>query len=232
MVEAFWIEEVKTSEFLRVAAGKEIGHKIGDMVDEKTTKLIKDAGIHPVLHQFSKGSAASRSMGDFWLEANGTYNPVNVKAGQFGMKGNPNLVSIKRVLKGLASCRIDSYYLLIMKIATADEAHTPHVYFVDMFDFLDFTNYNSGPGQLMLKEGAFYGEVDRLYSEGKYFPEPRLSIAEKVLRLYAKLEAGDIALTLERDKKRLAITQLVNDYPGLITKEIQMQKQKETYFLG
>ncbi len=155
LTEDYWFAEVQEPEFMRIAAGKEIGHKIGDMVDEKTTQLLKDCGKFTILHQQSGGAAASRSMGDLWVEADGIYNPVNIKAGEYGKNGQPNLVSLKRVLTALADCLIDSYYLLIMKIGRSDSGFLPHVYFVDMLDFLDYTVFDSGPGQMMLKEAHF-----------------------------------------------------------------------------
>ena len=78
LTEQYWVTEVRTAEFVRIAAGKEIGHKIGDMVDEKTTQLLKDCGRFDIRHQQSRGQAASRSMGDLWLEAGFIYNPVNI----------------------------------------------------------------------------------------------------------------------------------------------------------
>lgn len=147
LTERYWATEVRTAEFVRIAAGKEIGHKIGDMVDEKTTRLLKDCGRFDIRHQQSRGQAAGRSMGDLWLEAGFIYNPVNIKAGEYGRNGQPNLVSLKRVLVALAGCLIDSYYLLIMKVGQTASGYEPHVYFVDMLDFLDYTVFNSGPGQ-------------------------------------------------------------------------------------
>src|SRR5450830_966310 len=103
--EDYWASEVKEPEFIRIAAGKEIGHKIGDMVDEKTTQLLKDCGKFNILHQQSNGAAASRSMGDLWLEAGGVYNPVNIKAGEYGKNGQPNLVSLRTYPCRVAAAR-------------------------------------------------------------------------------------------------------------------------------
>lgn len=232
LVKDYWTTEVKTPEFIRIAAGKEIGHKIGDMVDEKTTALLKATGRYTILHQQKDGEAASRSMGDFFLDAGGVYNPVNIKAGEYGKNGQPNLVSLKRVLSALAACAIDSYYLLIMKIRHTGSDYSPHVYFVDMLDFLEYTVFNSGPGQMMLKESQFYPAVDALYAQGKYAPEPDRTVSEKVETLYAMLERADAQLTLDRDKKRKMVKEQVVRYSAIPAPTITKQKQKEYFDLG
>src|SRR5579862_2487962 len=37
----FWTQEIATPEFTAIASGKEIGHRIADLVDEKTTALLE-----------------------------------------------------------------------------------------------------------------------------------------------------------------------------------------------
>ena len=40
LTEDFWTEHVKDKAFQDIASGKEIGHRIADYVDEKTTELL------------------------------------------------------------------------------------------------------------------------------------------------------------------------------------------------
>jgi hypothetical protein len=232
LVEEYWKAQVQTPEFVRIAAGKEIGHKIGDMVDEQTTALLKATGRYTILHQHKDGVAASRSMGDFWMEAGGVFNPVNIKAGEYGKNGQPNLVSLKRVLSALAECVIDSYYLLIMKIRHTGTEYSPHVYLVDMLDFLEYTVFNSGPGQMMLKEAQFYPAVDALYAKGLYAPTPGRTVPEKIDTLFSMLERADVQLLIDREKKRTRVKEQVFRYSAMATPSIIKQKQKEYFALG
>ncbi len=171
-------------------------------------------------------------MGDLWLEAGGVYNPVNIKAGEYGKNGQPNLVSLKRVLTALADCLIDSYYLLIMKIERTSAGFVPHVYFVDMLDFLDYTVFNSGPGQMMLKEAYFYPAIDALRAKGEHAPHPVLSVAEKVEKLYATLEQADRQLFIDRERKRAQIGQCCARFRTNGDTTISRSQQIEGFQLG
>jgi len=157
---------------------------------------------------------------------------INIKAGEYGKSGQPNLVSLKRVLVALANCLIDSYYLLIMKVERTESGYEPHVYFVDMLDFLDYTVFNSGPGQMMLKEAHFYPAVDALYSEGRYAPEPILSLSEKVEKLYATLERADQQLYSDRERKRAQIQEMCFRYSELPDPKISRSRQEISFDLG
>ena len=127
------------------------------------------------------------------------------QGGEFGKNGQLNLVQFKkRVLSALSRCLINSYYLLIMKIEQRPDGYVPHVYLVDMLDFLDFTGFASGPGQRMLREALFYSGVDEPYEEGRH-PVSRVSLTERASRPFEVLEAADPTPTLERDRECLTI---------------------------
>lgn len=112
---AYWRCEVQKPEIIAIAQGKEIGHRLADPVDEKTTALV--TLDHLTSHQRdAHGRQRSRSMGDVWLYDRGIYHPVNVKVEIVGSEGQPNLVSLKKVLDAVMARRIDSYYLLIVKL--------------------------------------------------------------------------------------------------------------------
>jgi hypothetical protein len=109
-VQKFWNEEVKKEWFITMAQGKEIGHRIADPVDDKTTGWL--AVNYTTRYQRDKrGEKLPRSMGDIWLENNGIYHPINVKTGVSSTNGQPNVVSLKKLLESLFLRQIDSYYL-------------------------------------------------------------------------------------------------------------------------
>ena len=79
----YWRDEFRKPEILGIAKGKEIGHRLADLVDEKTTALLTVNYL--TKHQRdAQGRKRSRSMGDIWLWDNGIYHPVNVKTGIIG----------------------------------------------------------------------------------------------------------------------------------------------------
>lgn len=106
-VHAFWIEQCQKSDFKDIAQGKEVGHRIADYVDEQTVRMLE--GHFDCLHEVSQnGDKKPRSMGDVWIKSNGVYNPLNVKSGEKGSNGQPNLVALGRLLMYLTKGYIDS----------------------------------------------------------------------------------------------------------------------------
>lgn len=204
LTRAFWEARVATEEFHNLFRGKEIGHRIADYVDENTTAMLEKS--FDVLHEVdAKGKKRSRSMGDVWVKSNGIYNPVNVKAGEADMNGQPNMVSLTKLIEAILHGEVDSYYLLIVKMDRVEKTTkagmatkaliTPHVYLVDMLDYLNFITFDSGPGQAMLKERQFY----EAYKTGKT-PE-QLSLAEKLVKMIDLYEDGNRRLYENREKK-------------------------------
>jgi hypothetical protein len=173
-----------------------MGHKLADLVDEKTTALLTIK--HLVKHQVdSRGRRRTRSMGDLWLHERGIYHPVNVKTGIVGAEGQPNLVSLKKVIGAIMARQIDAYYLLIVKMLVEPGHIVPSVFLVDMLDWLDYVTFDSGPGQMMLKAAKFFAECNTRKS-------PTLSIKEKLARLMDLYQDGERRLmeNRARDVKR------------------------------
>ena len=189
---AYWKGEVRRPEIIGIAKGKEIGHKLADLVDEKTTALLTVKYLTKQQRD-AQGRKRSRSMGDLWLHDNGIYHPVNVKTGIVGAEGQPNLVSLKKILKAIMARQIDSYYLLIVKMQIGLQQMGPSVYLGDMLDWLDYVTFDSGPGQMMLKAVKFFREFDP--KNVKPF-----SIKDKVKRLMALYEDGERRLKENRDR--------------------------------
>ncbi len=188
----YWKSEVRKPEIIAIAKGKEIGHKLADLVDEKTTALLT---VNYLTRQQrdAHGRKRSRSMGDLWLQDNDIYHPVNVKTGIVGSEGRPNLVSLKKVLGAIMARQIDSYYLLIVKMQIAAKVIEPAVYLIDMLDWLEYVTFDSGPGQMMLKAVKFFNEFD---------PKARKSITirDKVKRLMDLYEDGERRLKENRER--------------------------------
>ena len=134
----YWTQEVKKDYFVQLAKGKEVGHRTADLVDEQTTALLRRE--YSTKFETSKiGKDRPRSMGDIWLNANNIYHPINVKLGIAGAEGQPNMVSLKKLLGALIARRVDSYYLLIVKLSIS-ETITPQIYLTDMLDHLKYND--------------------------------------------------------------------------------------------
>lgn len=187
----YWDREVQTESFRRLATGKEIGHRIADLVDEKTTFLLQSQ-FDTLQEQGARGDRA-RSMGDIWLLSGGIYNPINIKAGEIGKNGQPNLVSLRKLLNALLKRQVDSYYLLIVKM-TVGTSPDVAVYLVDLLGYLEYATFDSGPGQMMLKERAFYEAM------ANSCPPSSISMADKIGKLVAMLEDADRRLFANRQK--------------------------------
>lgn len=197
---AFWTGHVNSSGFREITLGKEVGHRIADYVDDHTTSLLK-VRFDTRYEADAVGAVRKRSMGDVWIEGSGIFNPVNVKAGLLDMDGQPNLVSMQKLLDYILNHWIDSYYLLIVKFRLGDPIEQKTV-LVDMLDWLDFVTYDAGPGQIMLRERDFFAAVNSGYQ-----PPPR-TMAKKIDVLFSRFEAGVEALIrnrksrLERQRKK------------------------------
>ncbi|MGH2638162.1 MAG: hypothetical protein ACRDF4_02590, partial [Rhabdochlamydiaceae bacterium] len=190
---AFWEVEAGTDAFMKLATGKEIGHRIADLVDETTTALL-ERNFATAQQRSAKGEPRARSMGDIWLQSSGIYNPINVKAGEANKNGQPNMVSLNKLVHALLKHQIDSYYLLFVKMQLLGDRMQPRVYLVDILDYLDFTTFDAGPGQIMLKEREFYETV----TIGA--PVPTIGIEEKIDRLISKYEDAYSRLLKNRER--------------------------------
>ena len=195
-VQEFWNGEVKKDYFIQIAQGKEIGHRIADPVDDKTTGWLA-INYRTVYERDKDGNKRPRSMGDIWLEDNGIYHPVNVKSSVSATNGQPNLVSLKKLLDSFLLQQIDSYYLLIIKFEIKKTIGCS-VYFVDLLDHLDYVTFDSGPGQIMLKSNNFFEAMRENIQPVKR------TIQYKVKKLMALLEDGERRL-VENRKRDLKI---------------------------
>ena len=168
---------------------------MADYVDDRTCALLK-VNLDTRYEGDRKGEARKRSMGDIWVRSQGIFNPVNVKSGLQGMKGQPNVVSMQKLLDYLFKRWIDSYYLLIIKFDVSTEV-THNLYLIDLLDWMEFITYDAGPGQIMLREQELYEEID-------YGSVPaRTSVPEKATRLFELFETQLEALLVNRQRRML-----------------------------
>lgn len=167
---------------------------MADYVDDRTSALLKIS--FDTRHEgTASGTLRKRSMGDIWIASEGIFNPINIKSGLQDMSGQPNLVSMQKLLDYLFRRWIDSYHLLIIKFSLSPEI-THRVFFVDLLDWLDFVNYDAGPGQIMLREHDFH----EAYEAGHQ--PPSRTISEKVNSLFEMFER-QLEVLFENRKRRL-----------------------------
>ena len=158
LTDQHWSQHVQDRGFAELINGKEPGHRMADYVDDRTCSLLK-VHLDTRYEGDTKGSPRKRSMGDIWISSQGIFNPINVKTGLQAQNGQPNVVSMQKLLDYLFNRWIDSYHLLIIKFAIADEI-THKSYLIDLLDWTDYITYDAGPGQIMLKEKDLFNAFD------------------------------------------------------------------------
>ena len=94
---AHWADHVRDESFAELISGKEPGHRMADYVDDRTCALLK-INLDTRYEGNGRGVIRKRSMGDIWIRSQGIYNPINVKSGLQAMKGQPNVVSMQKLL--------------------------------------------------------------------------------------------------------------------------------------
>ena len=190
---AYWTDHTRDVSFAELISGKEPGHRMADYVDDRTCSLLK-VTLDTRYEGNGRGAIRKRSMGDIWVRSQGIYNPVNVKSGLQGMRGQPNVVSMRKLLDYILKRQIDSYYLLIVKFDLSENI-THKLYLVDLLDWIDFITYDAGPGQIMLREQELYDKID-----SGHIPVQR-TIFEKVESLFNLFERQLIALFENRQRR-------------------------------
>lgn len=138
----------------KLLAGKEPGHIMGTIIEERCGDLLKEEGFVITYEMDSKGNPLKRAHSDFLLQSKDLVNnKTNVKFGS-EKSGQPNVCAINRMMDALRDDIIDGYYLL--KVKYDRKENNTKVYFVDILDYLDCITADGGTGQIMLKEKKFY----------------------------------------------------------------------------
>lgn len=222
VVQRYWKSEVKSRRFIDTAKGKEVGHRIADLVDDKTTALLT-MKFATRYQRDKRGHKVPRSMGDIWLKDGDIFHPINVKTGISGKNGQPNMVSLKKVLAALLLKQIDSYYLLMVKMNIA-KSITSKVFLIDMLDYLDYVHFDSGPGQIMLKSKLFFDFMET----GK--TPPKTTIGEKVMKLLSLLEDGERRLMVNRRRALTKYRKKIKSYS--LSKHVVTPDTQKSLLLG
>lgn len=175
---------------------KEPGHSYGEKVEEILVKKLVGIDIRFSSPPKTKGKGKqTRKMEDFLF----LKNLVNAKLGYEKGKGQPNMVSFNRLSKKYLSGEIDSYYILIIDVRgeTKDNLTTQE-YLFDLFDYLDYVNYNYGTGQIMLKESQFFAD----YNSNTYIDKTKKEIVEQLMKLDTEAYQSHIKLKKQQHKKK------------------------------
>ncbi len=176
--------------------GKEKGHSGASQMEDIITEILIDkcGGTSP---------KQSRELGDTYVDG----NIFNTKFGytETDAKGNhkygqPNMCSMKRIMKGfIQEEEMDSYY--IIKVKLNETGYSIHIF--DMLNIIEMLTWNSGTGQIMLKESEFYKNIDTIDKE-KTIQQKK----DEICKLWKKGIDDHIALrTKQRDDMIEKLTQ-------------------------
>ena len=204
LTRGLWERKIKEQEFTGLLRGKERGHRMADFVDDRTCGLL-NAEMQTAYEADPAGSKRKRSMGDIWVRDGGIYHPVNVKTGEQGRNGQPNMVAMSKLLNYLLNHWIDSYYLLIIKFSF-DGMPDFRIYLADLLDIRQHLTFDAGPGQIMLREQAFYEAVP------PERPLPEKSIEDKITELFDLFEDGERRTQLNRERRQRVLRKSLDTF--------------------
>lgn len=200
-----WVEEIIPECLLESKFDptvKEPGHSYGENIEELlATKLVSKYPNHFSLPVKTKGKGKqTRKMEDIiWKNSNSL---MNIKLGHEKKDGQPNMVAFNRFFNKLHTDEIDSYYILIVNVIgkTIDNL-TTEIYLFNLYDYLDYVNYNYGTGQVMLKEKQFFAD----YDSNKYFEFSKNEIMQKLKDIDNESFENHMNLKKKQHQKRQEI---------------------------
>lgn len=167
---------------------KEVGHSFGDRFEDELVKSFIEYDS-----DFTEPTT-DRSMDDIKYKD----NYINIKFG-YKKNGQPNICSMQKLFKYLHEGKIDSYYILSF------DAYDSSIHFFDVYDYLEYTNFNYGTGQLMLKEKQF----KRIYNFNESFD---LTKNDKIIKMGNMMkEELDRHIKLKTYQQN-KIDRIVNEY--------------------
>ena len=167
---------------------KEVGHSFGDRYEDVLVGKLLDMD-----DDFTEPTE-TRSSDD--LKYKGNY--INIKFG-YKKNGQPNICSMKRLFNYLHEDKIDSYYILSV------DADGPAYQFFDVYDYLDYTNFNYGTGQLMLCEG----NMKAVY---KFNDEFSLTKKDKITLMGKMMHEECIRHIESKKKQQNKIDRIIDEY--------------------
>jgi len=181
---------------------KEPGHSYGEKIEEiLAEKLVKKYSDKFSLPEKLKGKGKqTRKMEDLiWKPTN---DLINVKLGYEKGSGQPNMVAFNRLYKNYCSDVIDSYWIFVIDVSGNDKNNlTTKTYLFNLYDYLDYVNYNYGTGQVMLKESQFFAD----YDSKVIFDNTKRDIVLKLKEIDNDAFISHIKLKEEQHKQRQEI---------------------------
>lgn len=181
---------------------KEPGHTYGEKVEEKLVdKLVQKYPEKFSAPEKKKGKGKqTRKMEDMiWVPTN---NLTNIKLGYEKGEGQPNMVSFTRLMEKYHKGEIDSYYIFIIDVSGKMKTTLKtSLYFFNLYDYLDYVNYNYGTGQVMLKEKQFFDD----YDSNKYFDYKKQDIMLKLKEIDHNAFVSHMNLKKKQHEKRQEI---------------------------
>lgn len=179
---------------------KEPGHSFGEKFEEVlVSSLVKDNNKTFSLPTKTKGKGKqTRNMEDLFAFG----KSVNIKFG-YHKNGNPNICSFNRLLEKYHVGEIDSYWLLTINVKDRkkDGTFDYECHFFNIYDYLDYVNYDYGTGQVMLKEAKFFGD----YSLEDNKQLTKKQHMKKLKSINQKAFEGHIKRKTEQNNKRCQI---------------------------
>ena len=159
-------------------SGKERGHSNASPMEDVIREIIieKMAG---------NDTKKDRALADVILDGNLINvkfgSPKKNKSGNYKY-GQPNMCAMNRIIDLFyKKDKIDSYYIIKVNLSShGSSQYSLHVF--DMLDYIDYLVWNSGTGQIMLKESEFYRDVDNFI--------PNFTIEEKKKKIKALYDEG------------------------------------------
>lgn len=181
---------------------KEPGHTYGEKVEEhlanKLVEIYPDKFSMPKKEK-GKGKQTRKMEDLIWKSTN---NLINIKLGYEKGNGQPNMVSFNRLYKNYCSDLIDSYWIFIIDVlGKQKDSLTTKTYFFNLYDYLDYVNYNYGTGQVMLKENQFFDS----YDSNKYFTNTKKDIILKLKKIDEESFISHMKLKKEQHHQRQEI---------------------------
>ena len=172
---------------------KEVGHSFGDRFEDEFVKKLLTFSS-----DFTE-AVSDRDMDDIKFKG----NLINIKFG-YKKNGQPNICSMKRLFNSLHENKVDSYYILSI------EAHGPDFLFLDVYDYLDYTNFNYGTGQLMLCEN----KMKKVYTFNESFT---LTKEQKICKMGKMMkEECERHITLKK-RQQDKIDRIVDGYKNILS---------------
>ena len=172
---------------------KEVGHSFGDRFEDEFVKKLLTFSS-----DFTE-AVSDRDMDDIKFKG----NLINIKFG-YKKNGQPNICSMKRLFNSLHENKVDSYYILSI------DAHGPDFLFFDVYDYLDYTNFNYGTGQLMLCEN----KMKKVYTFNESFT---LTKEQKIYKMGKMMkEECERHITLKK-RQQDKIDRIVDGYKNILS---------------